>query len=228
VAKNMGGIDASLNCLQSSEGHSLPRKLEVQTPLVPGDADDHFPEHKGLPGDEYANGQVGGAALWQVLEGMRSKCGLCGPLQFGVRFLSALKQTGFFGFEPGFTDTGIYQLLYDLEARMANQWAASPGNVTTERLATVAELLARFGNRPQADALFVKALGPPDLSPGQRYALLRRRAELGECLRVRAASSPSSTSRWRVRATVSALVSSAAAIWWTDHAAQLGRIDHEG
>ena len=131
VAKNMGGIDASLNCLQSSKTNWLPRQLEVHTPMVAGDADDHFPEHKGLPGDEYANGQVGGAALWQVLEGMRSKCGLCGPLQFGVRFQSALKQTGFLGFEPGSTDTGIYQLLHDLEARMADQWAASgPSSVS--------------------------------------------------------------------------------------------------
>jgi hypothetical protein len=129
VAKNMGGVNASLNCLQSSKTNWLPRKLEVQTPMVPGDADDHFPEHKGLPVEEYSNGQVGGAAIWQVLEGMRSKCGLCGPLQFGVRFLSALKQTGFFGFEPGFTDTGIYQLLYDLEAKMADQWAASGSSV---------------------------------------------------------------------------------------------------
>ena len=129
VAKNMGGIDASLNCLKSSKTNWLPRKLEVRTPMVPGDADDHFPEHNGLPGEEYANGQVGGAALWQVLEGMRSKCGLCGPLQFGARFQRALKQTGFFGFEPGFTDTGIYQLLYDLEAKMADQWATSGSSV---------------------------------------------------------------------------------------------------
>src|SRR6204780_5200385 len=41
---------------------------------------------------------------------------------------------------------------------------------------------------------------------------IRFRAEAGECLRVRAASTPSSTSCWRVRATVSTLVSSAAAI----------------
>ena len=129
VAKNMGGTNASLNCLKSSKTNWLPRKLEVQTPMVPGDADDHFPEHNGLPGEEYANGQVGGAALWQVLEGMRSKCGLCGPLQFGARFQRALRQTGFFGFEPGFTDTGIYQLLYDLQARLAGQWVTSGSSV---------------------------------------------------------------------------------------------------
>src|ERR1700756_5050572 len=41
---------------------------------------------------------------------------------------------------------------------------------------------------------------------------MRRRAEFGECLRIRAASNPSSTSRWRVLATVATLVSSAAAI----------------
>ena len=42
---------------------------------------------------------------------------------------------------------------------------------------------------------------------------MRRRAEFGECFRMRAASNPSSTSRWRVRASVSTLVRSAAAIW---------------
>jgi hypothetical protein len=41
---------------------------------------------------------------------------------------------------------------------------------------------------------------------------MRRRAECGECLRSKAASNPSSTSRWRVLATVSTLVSSAAAL----------------
>src|SRR6202171_1351293 len=46
-------------------------------------------------------------------------------------------------------------------------------------------------------------------APSKRRPL----AELGECLRIRAASNPSSTSRWRVLATVSTLVSSAAAIW---------------
>src|SRR3984885_15503696 len=37
----------------------------------------------------------------------------------------------------------------------------------------------------------------------------RLRAEFGECLRVRTASRPSSTNRWRIRATVATLVSSA-------------------
>jgi len=41
---------------------------------------------------------------------------------------------------------------------------------------------------------------------------MRRLAEFGECLRSGAASNPSSTSRWRVLATVATLVSSAAAI----------------
>src|SRR5580698_10571959 len=41
---------------------------------------------------------------------------------------------------------------------------------------------------------------------------MRFLAELGECLRVRAASRPSSTNCWRVRAMVSMLVSSASAI----------------
>src|SRR3981081_2344010 len=42
---------------------------------------------------------------------------------------------------------------------------------------------------------------------------MRRLAEFGECLRIRAASIPSSTSRWRVLATLSPLLSSPAAVW---------------
>jgi hypothetical protein len=126
VAKNMRGIGASLNCALSDENNKLPRKLEVTTPLNAGDPRDHFPEHRRrFGGGDYSNGQIGGAALWQVREGMRSKCRPSGLPQFGVRFQRALKQTGFFGFEPTFSDRGVYQLLYDLEAKMADQWATS-------------------------------------------------------------------------------------------------------
>lgn len=126
VAKNMGGVGASLNCALSDESRNLPRKLEVSTPLDAGDPRDHFPEHRArFGGGDYSNGQIGGAALWQVREGMRSKCRPSGLPQFGVRFQRALKQTGFFGFEPAFSDRGVYQLLYDLEVKMVDQWATS-------------------------------------------------------------------------------------------------------
>ncbi len=126
VAKNMGGMDASRNCALSDENDKLPRKLEVATPLNAADPLDHFPEHRTLfGGGEYSNGQIGGAALWQVREGMRSKCRPSGLPQFGVRFQRALKQTGFLGFAPVGTDRGVYQLLYDLEVKMTDQWATS-------------------------------------------------------------------------------------------------------
>jgi hypothetical protein len=125
VAKNMGGIDASRYCLRHDERSSLPRLLEVETPwsaLAPGD---HFPEHRALGSDDYADGQIGGAALWEVRDGMVSKSGLTGLPQFGVRFQRALAQTGFFGTAPDSSDTGIYRLLYDLAVKMTDQWATS-------------------------------------------------------------------------------------------------------
>jgi hypothetical protein len=61
-----------------------------------------------------------------------------------------------------------------------------------------------FGRGEQASAINLASAAPSK----KRFL-----AELGECLRVRAASRPSSTSCWRVRAMVSMLVSSASAIW---------------
>src|ERR1700680_1231632 len=63
--------------------------------------------------------------------------------------------------------------------------------------------------RPAGGFEHAKALNLASAAPSK----MRRLAEFGECLRIRAASNPSSTSRWRVLATVSTLVSSAAAIW---------------
>src|SRR6202790_4029400 len=60
------------------------------------------------------------------------------------------------------------------------------------------------GGLEQANAINLASAAP---------SKMRRLAEFGECLRIRAASNPSSTSRWRILATVSTLVSSAAAIW---------------
>jgi hypothetical protein len=63
--------------------------------------------------------------------------------------------------------------------------------------------LRPFGDGEQASAI---SLASPARSK------MRFLAEVGECLRVRTASRPSSTNRWRVRAMVSMLVSSASAI----------------
>jgi hypothetical protein len=128
VAKNTGGVDYSLNCAHHNEGGGLPRKHEVKVPFdasVPAAVGDHFPEHRALANDGYADGQIGAAALWQVRLGMRSKCRPSGIPQFGVRYARALKNTGILGFTPAGTDMGIYQYLYDLDQKMVDQWASS-------------------------------------------------------------------------------------------------------
>lgn len=126
VSKNLGGVDNSLNCTNSTEGGGLPRLHIVTTPFNPGAPGDHFPEHRaGGVTCDYCDGQIGAAALWQIRIGMRSKCRPSGLPQFGVRFQRALKETGFLGFSPANSDMGRYQLLYDLEAKMVDQWATS-------------------------------------------------------------------------------------------------------
>ncbi|HEV8700670.1 MAG TPA: kelch repeat-containing protein [Candidatus Polarisedimenticolia bacterium] len=129
VGKNIGGpVNNSLNCSPgNNEAGYLPRLHEVSVPFNPGDAGDHFPEHRG-PGTSscnYDDGQIGAAALWQVRLGMRSKCRPSGVPQFGVRYQRAMKHTGFFGAAPACSDLGIYRHLYDLETEMLDQWATS-------------------------------------------------------------------------------------------------------
>lgn len=122
VAKNLGGVDASRDC-QGTRGHvetgGLPRLHEVSVPFNPATPADHFPEHRNAATGEYAEMQMPAAALWQVREGMRSKCRPSGHPQYFVRFTRALKNTGFFGADPGSTDIG------DLELQMIEQWATS-------------------------------------------------------------------------------------------------------
>src|SRR6476619_1147305 len=78
-------------------------------------------------------------------------------------------------------------------------------NSTTAVSSSVSVHRARpLGGGEQASAISLASAAP---------SKMRFLAELGECLRVRAASIPPSTRCWRVRAMVSTLVSSAAAIW---------------
>ncbi len=128
VSKNIGGVvNNSLNCANSDEGGFLPRLHLVTVPFNPAAPNDHFPEHRSIATGDYAEGQIGAAALWQVNLGMRSKCRPSGWPQFGVRYQRALKNTGFLGFTPGYpgSDTDSYRLLYDLQAKMVDQWATS-------------------------------------------------------------------------------------------------------
>ncbi|MDQ1817129.1 hypothetical protein RBA41_27865 [Massilia sp. CCM 9210] len=127
VAKNLGGVNASNNC-QGSRGHDeagrLPRLHEVTTPFNPAIPGDHFPEHRDFSTIDYADMQIGSAILWQVREGMRSKCRPSGHPQYFVRFTRALKNAGLSG-APGSGDRGIYNVLRDLELEMVEQWATS-------------------------------------------------------------------------------------------------------
>src|SRR5712672_408656 len=68
--------------------------------------------------------------------------------------------------------------------------------------------LRPFGGLEQAKAISLASAAP---------SKMRALAEAGECLRTSTASKPSSTSCWRVRATVSTLVSRAAAISQSRH-----------
>src|SRR3954453_6217557 len=60
-------------------------------------------------------------------------------------------------------------------------------------------------DRPLGGGEQAKAISLASAAPSK----MRLRAEFGECFRLRTASKPSSTNRWRVRATVARLVSSA-------------------
>lgn len=131
VAKNMNGSNASRYCAQHDEGGWYPRLLDVTAGSVGGD---HFPEHRadGANAGDYADGQIAGAALWQVRAGMRSKCRPSGVPQFGVRFQRALMHAGFFtAQEPGSSDLGTYQRLHELLFKLVEQWvtAGSPGGL---------------------------------------------------------------------------------------------------
>jgi hypothetical protein len=68
--------------------------------------------------------------------------------------------------------------------------------------------------RPLGGGEQAKAINFASAAPSKMRGL----AEAGECLRISTASNPSSTSCWRVLATVSVLVSRASAIWLSLHA----------
>ena len=127
VSKNVGGVNAGLNCAGSDEGDSLPRLHSVTVPFNPATPGDHFPEHRALDRGVYAEGQIAAAALWQIRLGMRSKSVPSGTPQFEVRFARALKNTGVFaGAVPSVaTDLGLYRYLYDLGLKLTEEWATS-------------------------------------------------------------------------------------------------------
>jgi hypothetical protein len=123
--KNVGGTNASLNCVgTTSEGGGLPRLTDVTVPFNSASPGDHFPEHRLLATGDYADGQIAAAALWQVRRGMRSKCLPSGTPQYFVRLIRALWNYGFIG-SLSAIDRDIYRSLQDLERQMTQQWATS-------------------------------------------------------------------------------------------------------
>ncbi|MCI0724620.1 MAG: hypothetical protein L0338_37495, partial [Acidobacteria bacterium] len=123
VIKNQTGPNASLNCVANTdEGGFGPRLHQVTVPFNPASPGDHFPEHRALATGGYADGQISAAALWQVRAGMRSKCRPSGTPQYLVRFMRALRTTGWFSTTPSGNDKGIYRGLLDLEVKLLNQW----------------------------------------------------------------------------------------------------------
>jgi hypothetical protein len=132
VAKNVGGMmDHSKNCADSSDSYLLPRQHRVTVPFKNNTMDPgrRFPEPRSSLNldtrEGYADGQIAAAALWQVRLGMRSKCRPSGVPQFAVRYLRALRNTCFFGMDPGISSKGIYRYLHELEEKMVDQWATS-------------------------------------------------------------------------------------------------------
>ncbi len=126
VCKNRGGAGVSLYCASSDEAGGSPRRSEVTVPFNPADPLDHFPEHRDIAPslNDYAKMQIPTAALWQVRLGLRSKCRPSGLPQYGVRFLRALRDTGWLPY-TGSNDLRMFQQLYDLELALVEQWATS-------------------------------------------------------------------------------------------------------
>jgi hypothetical protein len=125
--KNMGGANASLNCLTSNEAGGLPRLSTVDEPFDPADVLDHFPEKRASQTGDYANGQTVAAAMWLTRQGMRSRCLPSGTPQTWVRINRALYNAGFINPTCGgiACDRDIYRFAQNLLQQMAQQWATA-------------------------------------------------------------------------------------------------------
>jgi hypothetical protein len=127
AARNQVGTPQSSNCAHDWTVGLIPRLHEVDWPYLGNPSGDHFPESRCLGCNVYDDMQIAAAALWRVREGMRSKCRPSGHPQYAVRLARALKHTGFFHIASG-SDLRIYELLYDLEYAMVDQWAFAGQN----------------------------------------------------------------------------------------------------
>ncbi len=138
VCKNVGGVDAALDCHSHTEGSGLPRLHELPLPFDSDAPGDHFPEHRRVATGEYADMQIAAAALWELQLGMRSKSRTAGLLPVAPRFTRTLRKTGFLGFTPASTDLGIYEYLFELENELADEWQSAAGHLTSKVTAAFA------------------------------------------------------------------------------------------
>lgn len=152
-AKNMGDVDATLNCRGiTSEAGGFPRLASLPT--------DSFPEHRRLDKGEYANGQIAAAGLWEVRKGMRSKSLAGGTLETWIRTLRALGHFGFLThtcpstkavwdpalqrFRYDSCDQDVFLYLQDLESKMVGSWL-SGGEPTRQAVSKVLSGWAKAG-----------------------------------------------------------------------------------
>ncbi|MGH8246634.1 MAG: hypothetical protein ACREUU_09405 [Gammaproteobacteria bacterium] len=123
--KNMGGPDASENCLTHNEAGGLPRLASVSEPFNTATILDHFPERRATLTGGYEDMHIIGAALWLTRQGMRSKCLPSGTPQFWVRINRALYNSGFITGTCAACDRDIYRYAQNFLQQLAQQWATA-------------------------------------------------------------------------------------------------------
>src|SRR5664279_3288034 len=111
--------------------------------------------------------------------------------------------------DPLLLQVGLERVFFSVRPIVLSLARSTMSNVTTCSSSSCrVHRLRPLGGAEQAKAINLASAAP---------SKMRSLAERGECLRTRTASNPSSTSCWRVRATVSMLVSRATAIWLSLH-----------
>jgi hypothetical protein len=143
VAKNVGGADASKNCMGSrghAEGDDLPRLLEVSFPFDPNLPGHHFPEHRAAAGMAYRDMEIAATALWLLRDAVLG-LGL-GQARYRALLYGAMQDSGTLGADPPPTDAGIFLRLSDLQTQLLLQSALgaqgpSPANAIMASFAKV-------------------------------------------------------------------------------------------
>jgi hypothetical protein len=133
-ARHRYGEDVSFQCAQHSEGMGLPRLLDPAVDIFPTSRTD-------ADSQGYRDGQIAGAGLWAVREGLRRSRWGFGLAQQRIRFNAAL-----FDYETGVqicTQTGsnsvacdkdVYRYLRSLAFEMAEEWRTDSGGLINQVL----------------------------------------------------------------------------------------------